>query len=115
MLVKGVLLRHVADILFQHVQVPIKRLSVQQHFAAGRLKLPRKHPHQCAFTRTACSHHANELAAGDGERNPIEAHLALAKTVGDFIELEATNNVSLLLDDALQKIAAQNLSDIDSD
>src|SRR4030095_11875345 len=64
--------------------------------------------------RTACAHHANKLSPRDTEGNSIEANLALAKTVCDFVQLKAANDVSLLLDDPLQKIASQNLSDIDS-
>src|SRR4030095_7064051 len=64
--------------------------------------------------RTACAHHTNKLSTRDAEGNSIEANLALAKTVCDFVQLKAANDVSLLLDDALQKIASQNLPDIDS-
>src|SRR5262252_346647 len=110
-LVERVLLRHVTDVLLQDVEVSIKRLSVEQDFAARGLKLPGKYSHQRAFTRTACAHHANKLSTGDGEGNSIEANLALAKTVRDFTQLEAANDVSLLLDDAFQKVASQNLSD----
>src|SRR6478672_1531723 len=113
-LVERVLLRHVADVLLQNVEVSVEGLSVEQDFAARWLELAGKHPHQRAFARAACAHHANKLATRDTEGNSIEANFALAKTVCDFIQLEAANDVSLLLDDALQKIASQNLSDIDS-
>src|SRR6478672_5525298 len=113
-LVERVLLRHVTDVLLQNVEVSVQRLSVEQDFAARRLELAGKHSHQRAFARTACAHHANELATRDAEGNSIEANFAFAKTMCDFIQLEAANDVSLLLDDALQKIASQNLSDIDS-
>src|SRR5262245_15632266 len=113
-LVERVLLRHVADVLLQNVEVPVERLSVKQNFAAGGLELAGKHSHQCAFARTACAHHANKFSTRDAERNSFEANLALPKTVCDFVQLEAANDVPLLLDDALQKIASQNLSDIDS-
>src|SRR6476660_7618176 len=113
-LVERVLLRHVADVLLQNVEVSVKGLSVEQDFAARRLELSGKHSHQRAFARTACAHHANKLSTRDAEGNAIEANLAFAKTVRDFVQLAAANAVSLLLDDALQKIASQNLSDIDS-
>src|SRR4030095_3914887 len=113
-LVESVLLRHVANVLFQNVEVSVKGLSVEQDFAARRLELAGKHSHQRAFARTACAHHANKLSTRDAEGNSIEANLAFAKTVCDFVQLEAANDVSLFLDDALQKIASQNLSDIDS-
>src|SRR4029077_5669729 len=109
-----VLLRHVADVLLQNVEVSVEGLSVEQDFTARRLELSGKHSHQRAFARTACSHHANKLSTRDAKGNSIEANLAFAKTVCDFVQLEAANDVSLLLDDALQKIASQNLSDIDS-
>src|SRR6266576_1779411 len=113
-LVEGVLLRHVADVLLQNVEVSVEGLPVEQDFAARRLELAGKHSHQRAFARTACAHHANKLSTRDAEGNSIESNLAFAKTVCDFVQLEAANDVSLLLDDALQKIASQNLSDIDS-
>src|SRR4029079_13733107 len=113
-LVERVLLRHVTDVLLQNVEVSVEGLSVEQDFAARRLELAGKHPHQRAFARAACAHHANKLATRDTEGNSIEANFAFAKTVCDFIQLEAANDVSLLLDDALQKIASQNLSDVDS-
>src|SRR5438094_6639750 len=113
-LVEGVLLRHVADVLLQNVEVSVEGLPVEQDFAARRLELAGKHSHQRAFARAACAHHANKLSTRDAEGNSIEANFAFAKTVCDFIQLQAANDVSLLLDDALQKIASQNLSDIDS-
>src|SRR6476620_11574541 len=113
-LVERVLLRHVANVLLQNVEVSVKGLAVEQDFAARRLELAGKHSHQRAFARTACAHHANKLSTRDAERNSIEANLAFAKTVRDFVQLEAANDVSLLFDNALQKIASQNLSDIDS-
>src|SRR5882724_1949635 len=113
-LIERVLLRHVADVLFQNVEISVEGLSVEQDFAARRPELAGKHSHQRAFARTACAHHANKLSTRDAEGNSIEANFAFAKTVCDFIQLEAANDVSFLLDDALQKIASQNLSDIDS-
>src|SRR4029077_3210190 len=113
-LVERVLLRHVADVLLQHVEVSEEGLPVEQDFAARRLELSGKHSHQCAFARTACAHHTNKLSTRDAEGNSVKANFAFAKTVCDFVQLEAANDVSLLLDDALQKIASQNLSDIDS-
>src|SRR5262245_6284830 len=100
-LVERVLLRHVTDVLLQNVEFPVKGLSVEQNFAARRLELAGKHLHQCAFARSACAHHANKLAARDAEGNSVEANLALAETVRDFVELEAANDISLFLDDAL--------------
>src|SRR4029434_2358435 len=113
-LVESVLLRHVADVLLQNVEVSVKGLSVEQDFAARRLELAGKHSHQRAFARTACAHHTNKLSTRDAEGNSIETNLAFAKTVCDFVQFEAANDVSLLLDDALQKIASQNLPNIDS-
>src|SRR5262245_50771773 len=92
MLIERILLRHVTDVLFQDIKFSIKRLSVKQDFAACRLELAGKHLHQCAFARTACAHHANKLPTRDAEGNSIEANLAFAKTVCDFVELEAAND-----------------------
>src|SRR4030095_3381897 len=97
-LVEGVLLRHIADVLFQNVEVSVEGLSVAQDFAARRLELAGKHSHERAFARTACAHHANKFSARDAEGNSIEANFAFAKTVCDFVQLEAANDVSLLLD-----------------
>src|SRR5262249_1956855 len=105
-LVERVLLRHVADVPFQNVEVSVEGLSVEQDFAARRLKLAGKHPHQRAFARTAGAHHTNKFTTRDAEGNAIEADLAFPKTVRDFVQLEDANDISLLLDDALQKIAS---------
>src|SRR3954466_289629 len=86
-LIEGVLLRHVADVLLQNVEVSVERLSVEQDVAAGRLELPCKHSHQRAFARTACAHHANKLSTSDAERNSIKANFAFAKTVCHFMQL----------------------------
>src|SRR5262245_11511708 len=113
-LVERILLRHVTDVLLQDIELSVKRLPVEQDFAAGRLELAGKHSHERALARTACAHDADKLTTRDGERNSIEANLAFAKAVCDFVQLEAANDISLFLDDALQKITPQNLSDIDS-
>src|SRR5882757_5970849 len=83
-LVERVLLRHVADVLFQNVEVSVEGLSVEQDFAARRLELAGKHSHQRAFARAACAHHANKLSTRDAEGNSIEANFAFAKTVCDL-------------------------------
>src|SRR5512132_692719 len=100
-LVESVLLRHVADVLLQNVEVSVEGLSVEQDFAARRLELSGKHSHQRAFARTACAHHPDKLATRDSEGTPIEATLAFAKPVCDFVQLKAATDVSPLLDDAL--------------
>src|SRR4029434_3393740 len=114
-LVERVLLRHVTDVLLQNVKVSVERLSVKKALAAARLELPGKHSHQRAFSGTACAHHANELTTRDAERNSVQANLALAETVGDFVHLQAANDVALFFDNALRKIAPQDLSNVDSD
>src|SRR5262249_32332385 len=114
MLVERVLLRHVTKVLLQNIEISVERLSIEQDFTAAWLELPGEHSHQRAFSGTACAHHANKFTTRDAEGNSIQANLAFAKTVCDFVQLEGANDVSLLLDDALQKIASQNLSDIDS-
>ena len=90
-------------------------MSIEQDLTAAWLELPGEHSHQRAFSGTACAHHANKFTTRDAEGNSIEANLALAKTVCDFIKFEAPNDVALLLDDALQKIAPQDLSNVDTD
>ena len=42
-LIEGVFLRHITDVALERVEVRIKRLSVQDDLAAGRLKLSRQH------------------------------------------------------------------------
>src|SRR5262252_9227351 len=113
-LIERILLRHVTDVLLENVEISVERLPVEQNFAARRLKLAGKHLHQCAFARATCAHHTNKLATRDAKGNSVEANFALPKTMCDFVQLEAANDVSLLLDNALQKIASQNLSDINS-
>ena len=43
MLVESVLLRHVTDVVLEHVEVRIKRLSVEENLAAGGLELAGQH------------------------------------------------------------------------
>src|SRR4029077_17521252 len=97
-----------------NVEVSVEGLSIEQDFTARRLELTGKHSHQRALARTASAHYTNKLSTRDAEGNSIEANLAFAETMCDFVQLEAANDVSLLLDDTLQKISSQNLSDIDS-
>src|SRR5262249_10369683 len=56
----------------------------------------------------------HKLTTRNAEGNSVESDLALAKTVCDFIYIKGANDVALLFYDALQKIAPQNLSNIDS-
>ena len=39
MLVEGILLRHVTDVVLQHIEISIEGLTVEQNVAAGGLKL----------------------------------------------------------------------------
>src|ERR1700720_4081800 len=114
MFVERVLLRHIADVVLECVEVRIKRLSVEDDLAAGRLKLPGKHSQEGALSRTTCAHHANELAASDSEGNSLEADFAVAEAMRDFIHLERANDIALFLNDSFRKIATKKLSDVDS-
>src|SRR6266478_1565820 len=114
MLVEGVLLGHITDVLLQDVEILIERLSVEDDISARRLQLTGKHSHQRALSRTARAHHANKLATCDAKRYSLQAGLALAKMVRDFVYFEGANDVALFLDDSFRKVAPQNLSYIDS-
>src|SRR6266581_8456951 len=114
MFVEGVLLGHITDVLLQDVEILIERLAIEDDISAGWLKLTGKHSQQRALSRTARTHHANKLATRDGKRDSLQANLALAKTVRDFVYLEGANDVALFLDDSFRKVAPQNLSDVDS-
>src|SRR6266699_5398704 len=115
MFVERVLLRHVTDVVLECVEVRVKRLSVENDLAAGRLKLSGKHSQQSAFSRTTCAHHANELAASDSEGNSLQPDFAVAEAMRDFIHLERANDIALFLDNSFRKIATKKLSDVDSD
>src|SRR6266481_4944305 len=114
MFVEGVLLGHITDVLLQDVEILIERLSVEDDISARRLQLTGKHSHQRALSRTARAHHANKLATCDAKRYSLQAGLALAKMVRDFVYFEGANDVALFLDDSFRKVAPQNLSYIDS-
>jgi len=90
-------------------------LSVQDDLAAGGLKLSSQHFEERAFPRSARAHHANEFATTDAEGNSLEADFALAEAMGNFVCLEAANDIALFLDDSLGKIATEKLSDVDPD
>src|SRR6266496_498383 len=114
MFVEGVLLGHITDVLLQDVEILIERLPVEDDISARRLQLTGKHSHQRALPRTARAHHANKLATCDAKRYSLQAGLALAKMVRDFVYFEGANDVALFLDDSFRKVAPQNLSYIDS-
>jgi hypothetical protein len=111
-LVERVLLRDVTDVRL-NVEVSVEGLSVEQDlplvgwswpastFISVLLPAPLAPITQTSSPRVI-------------EGNSFEADLAFAEAVCDFIHLEAANDVALFLDDALGKIASQELSDIDS-
>ena len=70
--IEGVVLRDVADVALELVEVRVERLAVEQDLAAGRLELAGEHPQQRALAATARAHHANQLAAVDDERDAVE-------------------------------------------
>ena len=115
MLIERVLLRNVTDVALQLIEIRIKRLAVEQNLAAGRLDLAAEHLEQRAFAGSARAHHANQLAAIDRKRNAVEPDIAAAEAMVDIAHFERANDVALFLDDALGKIAAQKLPDIDAD
>ena len=114
-LVEGVLLRDVADVALERVEILVERLAVEQDLALGRLELSAEHAHERALARAARAHHADELAAVDRETDAVERDVAVAEAMVDVAHLEAANDVALFLDDALGEIAAQKLADIDAD
>src|SRR5437773_9504353 len=114
MFVECVLLRHVTDIVFQSVEILIERLSVEQDLAAGGLKLAGQHSHERAFSRTARTHHANELTTRNAKGDSLETNLAFPEAVRDFVCLERANDIPLFLDDSFRKVASQKLAYVDS-
>jgi hypothetical protein len=100
MLVKRVLLRHVTDVVLERIEIPIKRLPVQNDLARGGLKLSGQYSQQRAFPGTARTHHANELAASNIEGNSLQPDFVFAKTVRDFIHIEGANDIAFFLDDS---------------
>src|SRR5437899_526379 len=114
MFVECVLLRHITDIVFQSVEILIERLSVEEDLAAGGLKLAGQHSHERAFSRTARTHHANQLATRDAKGDSLETNFPFTKTVRDFVCLERANDIPLFLDDSFRKTASQKLADVDS-
>ena len=115
LLVECVLLRDVTDVALERVEVFVKRLAVQQDFAATRLKLSAEHAHERAFAGPARAHHADQLAAIDREADAFERDVAVREPMVDVEHLEAADDVALFLDDPLGKIAAEKLPDIDAD
>src|SRR4051794_1508666 len=114
-LVEGVFLRDVTDVTLQQIQIFVERAVVKEDLPLGRLELAAEHFHQGALARAARAHHANELAAIDREGNAFQADLVVPKAVGDVHDFERANDVPLFLDDALRKIAAEELANIDPD
>src|SRR5204862_6738816 len=97
MFVVRVLLRHVTDMMLQGVEILIKRLAVKQDVTAGGLKLVGQHSHERALSTTARAHHADEFATRDAKGDSLEANLALAKAVRDFVCLKSANDIALFL------------------
>src|SRR5216110_3242911 len=113
MLVERVFLRDVTDVALELIEVFVERAIVQQHLPLARLKLASEHFHERAFAGAARAHHANQLAAIHRERNAFESDLVVAESMRDVHHFERANDVAFFLDDALGKIAAKKLADID--
>src|SRR5262249_40452759 len=109
------LLRNVTDVFFESIEIWVKRTAIQKDIAAARLKLSRQYAHQSAFAATARAHHANQFAASQCERDSFEPGVATAEMVRQFADFKRANDIALFLDDALGKIAAQKLADVDFD
>src|SRR3954470_6019006 len=106
-LIEGILRRNITDVALQFVEILIERLPIEENVPSTRLQLPRDHFHERAFAGSARAHYANELAPRDGEGNSFQPDVATAEAVRHFAQLERPNDVALLFDDALGKIAAQ--------
>src|SRR5262245_32834822 len=114
MFIERVLLRHVAHVVLQGLQILIERLSVEQDLPAAGLQLAGQHSHERALSAAAGAHHANQLTSGNAEGDPLQTNLTFAKVVRDFVCLESANDIALFLDDSFRKVAAQKLADVDS-
>ena len=115
-LIERVVLRDVADVALELVEVLIKRLVVEQDLAAGRLQLAAEH--------LACSVLLPEPLAPITQTSsprltvkemPSSADIAVAEAMVTSLTSRRANDVALFLDDSLGKIAAQKLPDIDAD
>src|SRR6266849_2581278 len=115
MLIEGVLLRDVADVAFELIEIGIERLAIEQDLTTGWFELTAEHFEQRAFAATARTHDADEFAAIEREGNAVETDFTVTETMADVAHLEATNDVAFLFDDALGKIAAQELPNVDAD
>ena len=113
MLIERVVLRDITDVAPEFVQIGIKGLIIEQDLAAGGLQLAGQHFQQSTLPATACPHHTNQFAAHHIERNSFQPDIAATEAVRNFAHLERANDVALFLDDALGKIALQELADVD--
>src|SRR5881227_3384293 len=114
MFVERILLMHITDVVLQGVEIFIERLPIEDHLPARRLQLAGQHSHERAFSRTARTHHANELTTRNAKGDSLETNLAFPKAVRDFVCLERANDIALFLDDSFRKVASQKLADVDS-
>src|SRR5438477_6604269 len=112
--IERVLLRNVTDVTLELIEIRIKLQVIEQDLTTSRFQLSGQHPEQRAFPRTARPHHANQLPARDIEGNTLQPDIAAAETIRDLAYLQSTNDVALFLDDALGKIALQELPNIDA-
>src|SRR5205085_6723168 len=109
-----VLLRNVTDVTLELIEIRIKLLVIEQDLTARRLQLSGQHLEQRAFPGTARPHHANQLPAHNVEGNALQPDIAAAEVMRDLAYLQGANDVALFLDDALGKIALQELPNIDA-
>src|SRR5436309_9139933 len=114
MFVERILLRHITDVVLQGVEIFIERLPIEDHLPARRLQLAGQHSHERAFSRTARTHHANELTTRNAKGDSLETNLAFPEAVRDFVCLECANDIPLFLDDSFRKVASQKLAYVDS-
>ena len=114
-LIERVVLRNVSDVFAQGVAIGVKRAAVEEDVSLGGLKLPGQSAHERALAASARAHHANHFAALHGKRDAVDRNLLVAEPANEIVHLERANNVALLFEKALGKIAAQDLPRVDAD
>ena len=114
-LIERIVLRDVGDIFSERFVVGVKREVIEKNLATDWLELTGKRAQECAFAATAGSHHANHLAALNCERHAIHRHCAAGEFALEVMRLEGSHHIFFLLDQALGKVAAQDLACIHAD
>jgi len=108
--IESILLRDVGDVGLQVEQVIIHGQAVHQNVARPRPHLAAEHSQQRAFAAATGAHDADHLAAPCREADAVQRRALLIKPVHQLAHIHLAHGVALLLDDAVGKVAAQELA-----